>query len=98
MNFIGESRTGDALVPSMVKDTLGRVFPNVEVYTSPAYFSDVPRAVNMIFVAYDGARTVNGGSCRKISIRIIWKTSKAYTRERYLSADLDSRSPTTITR
>jgi len=61
MNFIGESRTGDALVPSMVKETLGRVFPNVEVYTSPAYFSDVPRAVNMIFVAWEGARTPDEG-------------------------------------
>ena len=61
MNFIGESRTGDALVPSIVKETLNRVFPNVEVYTSPAYFSDVPTVVNMIFVAYEGDRTIDAG-------------------------------------
>lgn len=61
MNFVGENRAGEGLVPSIVKETLGRVFPNVEVYASSGYFSDTPTVVNMIFVAYDGERTVDAG-------------------------------------
>ncbi len=61
MNFIGENRTGQARVPSIVKETLGALFQNVEVYTSEGYFSGDQAVVNMIFVAYEGHRAIDTG-------------------------------------
>ena len=61
MNFIGENRASNPIVPSMVQNTLKRVFRHVDIYTSPGYFSETPHVLNMIFVAFDDERAVNTG-------------------------------------